>query len=71
MSTPRLTVTVAPVSVPKPVAAQVLGMSVDSFDRYVMAEVRCVRRGSLRLFPVAELDRWANENAQRLLDGAK
>jgi hypothetical protein len=42
-------------------------MSVDSFERYVMADVRCVRRGRLRLFPVSELERWANENAERTL----
>jgi hypothetical protein len=43
-------------------------MSVDSFERYVMADVRCIRRGSMRLFPVTELERWADENAERLLD---
>jgi hypothetical protein len=32
-----------------------------------MADVRCVRRGRLRLFPVAELERWANDNAERTL----
>jgi hypothetical protein len=62
----NITVTVSPVAVPKPTAAQMLGISVDSFDRYVMAEVRCVHRGSLRLFPVSELERWANENAEWL-----
>lgn len=42
-------------------------MSVDSFERYVQADVRCVRRGRMRLFPVVELERWAGENAERLL----
>ena len=44
-----------------------LSMSVDSFERYVMADVRCIRRGRLRLFPVVELESWANANAERTL----
>ena len=60
-------VAVRPIALPKPQAAAALGMSVDSFERYVMADVRCVRRGRMRLFPVAELERWANDNAERLL----
>ncbi len=48
-------------------AAAALGMSVDSLERYVMPHVRCIRRGRLRLFPVAELERWADENAEATL----
>ncbi len=33
-----------------------LGMSLDSFERHVQPE--------LRLIPLAELERWANENAE-------
>ncbi len=60
-------VTVAPIALSKPDAAAALGMSVDSFERYVMADVRCIRRGRMRLFPVVELQRWADENAERTL----
>ncbi len=67
-SSPRSRPVAVPIALPKPDAAAALGMSVDSFERYVMADVRCVRRGRLRLFPVKELERWANENAERLLD---
>jgi hypothetical protein len=42
-------------------------MSIDSFERYVQPDLRVIRRGRLRLFTVAELERWANENAQRTL----
>ena len=38
-------------------AAHALGMSLDSFERHVQAEVRLVQRGKLRLVPVAELQR--------------
>jgi hypothetical protein len=63
-----LHIAVTPIALPKPLAAEALGMSVDSFERYVMADVRCIRRGRLRLYPVTELQRWADENAQRLID---
>ena len=39
-------------------AAASLGMSRDSFDRYVMPDVRVIRRGRLVLVPVRELERW-------------
>ena len=55
-----------PIAVSKTEAAAALSMSVDSFERYVQSDVRCVRRGRLRLFPVAELERWADANAERI-----
>lgn len=39
-------------------AAKLLGVSVDTFDRHVAGELPTIRRGSLRLYPVAELFRW-------------
>jgi hypothetical protein len=39
-------------------------MSLDSFERHVQPELRLIRRGKLRLVPVAELERWANQNAE-------
>jgi len=62
-------IAIRPIALSKPEAAAALSMSVDSFERHVMADVRCVRRGRLRLFPVAELERWANDNAERTLPG--
>jgi hypothetical protein len=61
-------IAVTPIALPRPAAAEALGTSVDSFDRYVRTDVRCIRRGSLRLYPVTELQRWADANAERLLD---
>jgi excisionase family DNA binding protein len=49
-------------------AAEALGISVDSFDRYVRHELRIVRRGRLRLVSAAELERWLDENAALVLD---
>ena len=50
-------------------AAAFLGMSLDSFERYVQPGVRLIRRDKLRLVPLAELERWAGENAERVLEG--
>jgi hypothetical protein len=44
-------------------AAAALGVSLDFFNENVRPEVRVVRRGRLRLVPVAELERWLSENA--------
>jgi hypothetical protein len=46
-------------------AAAALGMSLDSFERHVQPELRLIRRGKLRLIPVAELHRWADSAAER------
>jgi hypothetical protein len=45
-------------------AAEALGMSLDSFERHVQPELRLIRRGTLRLVPVKELDRWLDDNAE-------
>ena len=44
-------------------AAASLGMSRDSFDRYVMPDVRVIRRGRLVLVPVRELEKWCYRSA--------
>ena len=42
-------------------AAASLGMSMRHFQRYVQPSVRCIYSGQLRLYPVAELERWVSE----------
>lgn len=49
-------------------AAAALGMGLTSFKKYVQPHVRIVRRGKLRVIPVGELERWAEENAEDLFD---
>jgi excisionase family DNA binding protein len=49
-------------------AAEALGMSVDSFERYVQGQVRLVRLGRLVLVPVSELERWLEANAALTLE---
>lgn len=44
-------------------AAIALGISDESFDRYVRSSLPVVRIGSLRLYPVSALQRWLDERA--------
>jgi hypothetical protein len=44
-------------------AANSLGMSVRHFERHVQADVRCVRSGQLTLYPLKDLERWAQDEA--------
>jgi hypothetical protein len=48
-------------------AAASLGMSVDSFERHVQPSIRVIRLGKMVRVPVAELERWAGEVAERTL----
>jgi excisionase family DNA binding protein len=48
-------------------AADSLGCSVDHFERHVQPDLRVVRSGRLVLIPLPELERWASENAERVL----
>ncbi len=52
----------------RPEAAAALGISLDSFERYVQSDLRLVRRGRLRLIPVRELERWLERNASAVLE---
>ncbi len=49
-------------------AARALGMSLDSFERHVQPEIRLVRRGKLRLVPVREIERWADQSATATIE---
>jgi hypothetical protein len=44
-------------------AAELLSISIDTFERLVMPEVRVVRIGRRVLFAVPDLSRWVNEHA--------
>lgn len=49
-------------------AAASIGMSLDSFERYVQPDLRLIRPGRMRLVPVAELERWVEQNAARTIE---
>jgi len=46
-------------------AAASLAMSLNHFERHVQPELRLLRIGAKVLVPVAELERYAAENARR------
>ncbi len=52
-----------PILVSKELAAKLLSISVDTFERTVMPDVRNVRIGRRVLFPVGELGAWVEEHA--------
>jgi excisionase family DNA binding protein len=51
-------------------AAQSLGVGLTTFKEQIQPDIRIVRRGRVRMIPVAELERWLAENAERVLDDA-
>lgn len=63
----ELTISTRPVAVTKPQAAALLSVSIDSLERYVLPDLRVIRRGRLVLVPIAELERWCEANAERTL----
>jgi len=44
-------------------AAAALGVDLETFERHVEPDLRVIRCGKFRLFPVRELERWADEAA--------
>lgn len=52
-----------PILVSKALAARLLSISIDSFERTVMPDIRTVRIGRRVLFAVADLGAWVEEHA--------
>lgn len=48
-------------------AAAAVGVSPDFFREHIQPDLRLIRCGRLRLIPVAELDRWIDEEASHVL----
>lgn len=53
-----------------PEAAAAIGVGEDFFSANVRPELRLIRRGRKVLIPVAELERWTEDNAEQVLEGA-
>src|SRR5207249_1755311 len=47
-------------------AAKALGISIESFERYVEAKIKIVPLGTMKLVAVAELERFLDEEAYRI-----
>ena len=52
-------------------SAHALGVSDESFDRYVRGELPIVRVGTLRLCPVEALSAWLRERASAPVDDVR
>jgi hypothetical protein len=63
----EITISMSPVAVSRAHAATALGMSLSFFETEIQPELRLVRRKSKVLVPVAELERWLAENAERMV----
>jgi len=50
-------------------AAAAMSVSEGFFNEHIRPGLRPIRRGTKVLFAVAELERWADENAETLLAG--
>lgn len=48
-------------------AAASLGVSLRFFAGEIQPELKLIRRGKVRLVPLRELERWADENARLTL----
>lgn len=65
---PRTKSRVPRLSLTQPEAAEALGVGLTTFKTKIAHELRVVREGSIRLYPVPDLERWLDENAERVLD---
>lgn len=63
MSVHRLRQSVPRLSLNKQEAAEALGVSVDHFERHIRRHIPYVTAGSLRLYSVAALQRWLDDEA--------
>jgi hypothetical protein len=58
-SVPRVTLT-------RIETARCLGVSIDFFNEHIEHELRSIRRGRVKLYPVSDLKRWIEESASRV-----
>lgn len=49
-------------------AAEALGVGLTTFKEKIAPELRVVRQGKVRLYPVRELESWLEANAEKVLD---
>ena len=67
MSAAKIRPAIPALALPKPEAAAAVGMGITAFDKHVAPYVRVIRRGSLRVYPVPDLERWVDDSAEYTL----
>jgi hypothetical protein len=65
----RPTASVPVIAVTRDEAAHALGVSLSHFQRHIAPDLRTIRSGSVRLYPVRELELWADRSASLLDSG--
>lgn len=58
---------IPPIALKPTAAAAAMGVGETFFNEEIAPDLRVIRRGRVRLFPVAELERWADEHAEKTL----
>lgn len=69
MTPSRIRAPIVPLAYEPADAAAALDVGLTFFAEQVAPEIRCVRRGAKRLYPVSELQAWLERNAARTLNG--
>jgi hypothetical protein len=64
----EISISMSPVAVTREKAAAALGMGLTMFSERVQPDLKVIRVGSKVLVPTAELQRWADENAERTVN---
>jgi excisionase family DNA binding protein len=70
MTAPRIRIAPARVSLTPDEAAASLGVGRTTFDTAIRPDLKLIRVGRTVLVPVAELERWALENAEATIEVA-
>ena len=65
---PALGTQPAPLALRREAAADVIGVSVESFDRYVRPTLPVCRLGTVRVYPVVALEEWLAAHADSPMD---
>jgi hypothetical protein len=60
---PRAPVDIPPLALSVDQAAASLGVSPNTFRRYVLPHVRSIKLGKVRIVPVLELEKWLHLNS--------
>jgi hypothetical protein len=63
----NVVISMQPVAVTREDAATALGMGITMFSERVQPDLKVIRVGAKVLIPTAELQRWAEQNAERTL----
>jgi hypothetical protein len=65
---PQPTAPVPRLALTREEAAAALGVSLTFFAAHIQPELRVVRRGSVRIVPARELERWLEREAARVIE---